>query len=282
MAIKYKKPNTPAQRGMTTQDFEQITTKKSVKSLTTIRKQNAGRNNAGRITSRHRGGGAKKFLRNVNFNLAGGQYEVREIEYAPDRSARLARIQDKKSGDLHYIPAVNSLAKGAKVSVAKENETIAIENGNRLALRDIPTGATIHNIEITKGKGGQAVRAAGARAWLTAKEGDYAMVKMPSGEVRRFRLENFATIGAVGNEQHQNVKIGSAGRKRKMGIRPHVRGVVMNAVDHPHGGGDGGRHGPGKAPRSPWGQLALGFKTRRRKDTDKMIIRSRHDAKRRK
>lgn len=282
MSIKYYKPTTNARRKMTTADFDQITTKKSVKSLKTIRKQNAGRNNSGRITSRHRGGGAKKFLRNVNFNLPEGKYSVNEIEYAPDRSARIARIQAENTGDLHYIPAPNNLTKGAKIRVASENEAIAIENGNRLALRDIPTGATIHNIEITKGKGGQAVRAAGARAQLTAKEGDYAMVRMPSGEVRRFRLENQATIGAVGNEQHQNVKIGSAGRKRKMGIRPHVRGVVMNAADHPHGGGDGGRHGSGKAPRSPWGQLALGFKTRRRKQTDKMIVRSRHDAKRRK
>ncbi len=281
MAIKYYKPTTNARRKMTTADFDQITTKGSVKSLKTIRKQNAGRNNAGRITSRHRGGGAKKFLRNVNFNLAGGNYEVQEIEYAPDRSARLARVQ-AENGDLSYMPAPSNLTKGQKIRVANDNETIAIENGNRLALRDIPTGATIHNIEITKGKGGQAVRAAGARAQLTAKEGEYAMVRMPSGEVRRFRLDCFATIGAVGNEQHQNVKLGTAGRKRHMGVRPHVRGVVMNAADHPHGGGDGGRHGSGKAPRSPWGQLALGYKTRRRKSTDKMIVRSRHDAKRRK
>jgi len=281
MAIKYYKPTTNARRKMTTADFDQITTKSSVKSLKTIRKQNSGRNNAGRITSRHRGGGAKKFLRNVDFDLNAGKYEVREIEYAPDRSARLARVQHE-NGDLHYIPAPNSLKQGQKIRVAKEDETIAIENGNRLALKDIPTGATIHNIEITKGKGGQAVRAAGARAQLTAKDGEFALVKMPSGEVRKFRLDCFATIGAVGNEQHQNIKIGKAGRKRKMGIRPHVRGVVMNAADHPHGGGDGGRHGAGKAPRSPWGQLALGFKTRHRKSTDKMIVRSRHDAKRRK
>ena len=278
MPIKYFRPNTPAQRGMTTADFDQITTKSSVKRLKTFAKQKSGRNNQGRITSRHRGGGAKKFLRNVNFNLAEGKYTVSEIEYAPDRSSRIARIQDE-NGDLHYIPAAQNFAKGQKISVG---ENIAIENGNRLALKDIPTGATIHNIEITKGRGGQAVRAAGARAQLTAKDGDFALVKMPSGEVRKFRLDCFATIGAVGNEQHQNVKIGSAGRKRHQGIRPHVRGVVMNAADHPHGGGDGGRHGSGKPPRSPWGQLALGFKTRKRKSTNKMIVRSRHDAKRRK
>jgi large subunit ribosomal protein L2 len=282
MAIVKKKPNTPAQRGMTTQDFGQITTKSSVKSLKVARKKLAGRNNAGRITSRHRGGGAKSFLRIVNFNLPEGmRAKVEEIEYAPDRSARLARIRDDQ-GELHYIVAPSNIKQGQTIKVAKADEAVAIETGNRLALKDIPTGATIHNIEITKGKGAQAVRAAGARAQLTAKEGDYAMVKMPSGEVRKFRLENFATIGAVGNEQHQNVKIGSAGRKRKMGIRPHVRGVVMNAVDHPHGGGDGGRHGSGKAPRTPWGQLTLGYRTRRRKSTDKMIVKSRHDAKRRK
>ena len=281
MAIKKMKPTTPAQRGMTSQDFDQVTTKKPVKSLLTIKKQNSGRNNQGRITSRHRGGGAKKFLRNVNFNLPEGEYTVREIEYAPDRSARLARVQHE-NGDLHYIHAPNGLKKDQKIQVAGNENSVAIETGNRLALKDIPTGAIIHNIEITKGKGAQAVRAAGARAQLTAKEGDYAMVRMPSGEVRRFRLDCFATIGAVGNEQHQNIKIGSAGRKRHMGIRPQTRGVAMNAADLPHGGGDGGAHGTGKPPRTPWGQLTLGYRTRRRKSTNKMIVKSRHDAKRRK
>ena len=171
---------------------------------------------------------------------------------------------------------------GQVVRVAADDQKVAIENGNRMKLRDIPLGATIHNIEITAGRGGQAVRAAGASAQLTAKEGDYAMVRMPSGEVRKFHLECMATLGVVGNEQHQNIKIGSAGRKRHMGIRPHVRGTHMNAVDHPHGGGDGGQHGTGKAPRTPWGKLTLGHKTRHRKSTDRMIVRSRHDAKRRK
>jgi len=281
MAIKKMKPTTPAQRGMTSQDFDAITTKKPVKSLLTAQKQKAGRNNTGRITSRHRGGGARKFLRNVNFNLPEGEYTVREIEYAPDRSARLARVQHE-NGDLHYIHAPNGLKKDQKIQVASAEKSVAIETGNRLSLKDIPTGATIHNIEITKGKGAQAVRAAGARAQLTAKEGDYAMVRMPSGEVRRFRLECMATIGAVGNEQHQNIKIGSAGRKRHMGIRPQTRGVAMNAADHPHGGGDGGAHGTGKPPRTPWGQLTLGYRTRRRKSTNNMIVKSRHDAKRRK
>ena len=171
---------------------------------------------------------------------------------------------------------------GQVVRVAADGEKVAVESGNRMKLRDIPLGATIHNIEITAGRGGQAVRAAGASAQLTAKEGDYAMVRMPSGEVRKFHLECMATLGVVGNEQHQNIKIGSAGRKRHLGIRPHVRGTHMNAVDHPHGGGDGGQHGTGKAPRTPWGKLTLGHKTRHRKSTDRMIVRSRHDAKRRK
>ncbi|MCL1876929.1 50S ribosomal protein L2 [Candidatus Saccharibacteria bacterium] len=281
MAITKMKPTTPARRGMTTADLDSITTKKPVKSLVTVKKKTAGRNNQGRITTRHHGGGAKQFLRNVNFNLAPGSVAtIEHIEYDPNRSARIARVRDE-SGELHYIIAANGMTQGQKVRVAGDS-AVAVETGNRMMLRDIPTGATIHNIEITIGKGAQAVRAAGARAQLTAKEGDYAMVKMPSGEVRKFRLECMATIGAVGNEQHQNIKIGSAGRKRRMGIRPTVRGVVMNAVDHPHGGGDGGRHGTGKAPRTPWGQLTIGYRTRHRKSTNKMIVRSRHEAKRRK
>ncbi len=282
MAIKKLKPTTPSRRGMTTQDFDTITTKKPVKSLVRIRKQNSGRNNQGRITSRHRGGGAKRFDRIVNFNLAPGTVAtVQHIEYDPGRTARIARVQDQ-AGDLHYIVAPNGIKQGQVIRVADEGNTTstAVETGNRLALKDIPTGATIHNIELTSGKGAQAVRSAGARAQLTAKEGDYAMVKMPSGEVRRFRLECMATIGSVGNEQHQNIKVGAAGRKRHMGIRPRVRGVAMNAVDHPHGGGDGGAHGTGKPPRTPWGQLTLGYRTRRRKSTNKMIVKSRHDAKR--
>ena len=281
MAIKKYKPTTPARRGMTTTDLDTVTTRKPVKSLITVRKKTAGRNNQGRITTRHHGGGAKQFIRNVNFDLAPGTVAtIEHIEYDPNRSARIARIQDE-NGDLHYVIAANGMTQGQKIRVA-DDKSVAIETGNRMALRDIPTGATIHNIEITLGKGAQVVRAAGARAQLTAKEGDYAMVKMPSGEVRKFRLECKATISAVGNEQHQNVKVGSAGRKRRMGIRPTVRGVVQNAADHPHGGGDGGRHGTGKAPRTPWGQLTLGYRTRRRKSTNKMIVKSRHDAKRRK
>jgi large subunit ribosomal protein L2 len=278
MAIKRLKPTTNGRRLMTTQDFETITTKKAVKSLTSRKMQKAGRNNQGRITSRHRGGGAKKFSRNVNFNLPEGAYEVREIEYAPDRTARLARVQHE-NGDLHYVVAPRNVEKGGKIEVGNG---IAVENGNRMALREIPLGSAIHNIEITAGRGGQMVRSAGTSATLTAKDGDYALVRMPSGEVRKFRLENQATVGSIGNEQHQNIKIGQAGRKRHMGIRPQTRGRAMNAVDHPNGGGDGGAGSHRGIGRTPWGQIALGKKTRSRKSTDKMIVRSRHQAKRRK
>ncbi|MGD8373863.1 MAG: 50S ribosomal protein L2 [Candidatus Woesebacteria bacterium] len=277
MAIKAYNPTTAARRGMTSQDFDKITTKKPLKSLLVSQKSRAGRNNNGRITTRHRGGGVKHHYRLVNFQLAPGTVAtVEQIEYDPNRSARIARIKDQ-NGLYHYVIADNSMSVGKKISCGNE---IAIESSNRMSLANIPTGTLIYNIELRAGRGGQAVRSAGAKAQLLAKEGEYAQVRMPSGEVRRFRLECMASLGTVGNEQHQNVKIGSAGRKRRMGIRPTVRGVVMNAADHPHGGGDGGRHGTGKAPRTPWGQLTLGYRTRRRKSTDKMIIRSRHMAKR--
>lgn len=282
MAVEKVKPTTPGRRGMTTRDFDQITTKKPVKSLLIAKKQRSGRNNMGRITSRHRGGGAKRFIRLVDFNPAAGlTATVEHIEYDPGRSANIARLCDE-NGNLSYTIATSGMTQGQKVNVASDDKPVSVDDGNRMKLRDIPLGATIHNIEITAGRGGQVVRAAGASAQLTAKEGDYAMVRMPSGEVRKFRLECMATIGVVGNEQHQNVKFGQAGRKRRLGIRPHVRGTHMNAVDHPHGGGDGGQHGTGKAPRTPWGKLTLGHKTRHRKSTDKMIVKSRHDAKRRK
>lgn len=277
MAVKQYKPTTPGRRGMSSQDFSKVTTRKPVKSLLRVKKSTAGRNNTGRITTRHRGGGVKKFYRLVNYQLASGtEATVEHIEYDPNRSARIARLKDQH-GLLHYVIADNSMRQGKKIASGPE---VAIEPSNRLPLKNIPAGTFVYGIELQAGKGAQAVRAAGTKAQLMAKEGDYAQIKMPSGEVRRFRLECMASIGTVGNEQHQNVKIGSAGRKRKMGFRPSVRGVVMNAVDHPHGGGDGGRHGTGKAPRTPWGQLTLGFRTRRRKYTNNMIVRSRHEAKR--
>jgi len=277
MAIKQYNPTTPARRGMTSQDFDGITTKKRVKSLTVIKKSTAGRNNNGRITTRHRGGGVKRFYRIVNHQLAPGTVAtIEHIEYDPNRSARIARIKDQH-GLYHYVIADGTMRVGKQITSGAD---AAVETSNRMPLSNIPTGTFIYNIELQPGKGGQAVRSAGTKAQLMAKEGDYAQVKMPSGEVRRFRVECMATLGVVGNEQHQNVKIGSAGRKRRLGIRPTVRGVVMNAADHPHGGGDGGRHGTGKAPRTPWGQLTLGYRTRRRKATSKMIVKSRHEAKR--
>lgn len=279
MPIKAYNPTTPARRGMTTEDYSEITTKKPLKSLLKSKKQNAGRNNTGRITVRHRGGGVKRHHRLMNHNLADGlKLTVEEIEYDPNRSARIARVKDQH-GLYHYILADTSMTKGKKIESGKD---AAIESSNRMPLANIPVGSQIYAIEIHAGKGAQMVRAAGAKAQLMAKEGDYAQVRMPSGEVRRFRLEATAAIGVVGNIQHQNVKIGSAGRNRRKGIRPSVRGVVMNAADHPHGGGDGGRHGAGKAPRTPWGQLTLGYRTRRRKYTDRLIVKSRHNAKRRK
>ena len=277
MAIKTYKPTTPSRRGMTSQDFDQITTRKPLKSLTKSKKQKAGRNNTGRITVRHRGGGVKRHYRLVNHNLADGIVAtVEHIEYDPNRSARIARIKDQH-GLYHYVLADTNMRQGRKI---ESGENAAIETSNRLPLKNVPNGTFIYNIEIAPGKGGQMVRGAGTKAQLMAKEGNYALVKLPSGEVRRFRIECMASVGTVGNVQHQNIKVGSAGRKRRKGIRPTVRGVVMNAVDHPHGGGDGGSHGPGKAPRTPWGQLTLGYRTRRRKYSNKLIARTRHEAKR--
>jgi large subunit ribosomal protein L2 len=262
---------------MTSQYMSEVTTRKPLKSLIKSKKQNAGRNNTGRITVRHRGGGVKRHYRLVNHRLAPGlTVTIEEIEYDPNRSARIARVKDQH-GLYHYILADTSMQKG-KVIVS--GEEAPIEASNRMPLSRIPVGTQIYAIEMQPGKGAQMVRSAGTKAQLMAKEGDYALVRLPSGEVRRFRIESQATIGVVGNVQHQNIKIGSAGRNRRKGIRPGVRGVVMNAADHPHGGGDGGRHGSGKPPRTPWGQLTLGYRTRRRKDVSKMIVKSRHEAKR--
>lgn len=277
MAIKTYNPTTPGRRGMTTQDFDGITTNKPVRSLLKIRKANSGRNNQGRITTRHRGGGVRQYYRLVSFSLTDGlEAIVEHIEYDPIRSARIARIKDIK-GKYHYIIAAKGMAPGTKIKVSEE---AAIETGNRLPLKNIPTGTQIHAIELQVGRGAQLVRSAGTSAQLLAKENDYAQVRLPSGEVRMISLDCTASIGVIGNEQHQNINIGSAGRKRHMGIRPSVRGVVMNAVDHPHGGGDGGRHGTAKDPRTPWGQKTLGYKTRTRRKSNKFIVRSRHLGKR--
>jgi large subunit ribosomal protein L2 len=277
MAIKLYNPTTPGLRGMTTQDMSEITTKKPLRSLLVTKNRTNGRNNQGRITTRHRGGGAKRFYRLVNFKLESGTTAtIEEIEYDPNRSARIARIKDQ-TGHYHYILAAKEMTVGKTISSGSE---VAIENGNRLPIKNIPVGSIIHGIEIQPGKGAQMVRSAGNGAQLMAKEGAYAQVRLPSGEVRLINMECMASMGSLGNEQHQNMKIGKAGRNRNKGKRPSVRGVVMNAVDHPHGGGDGGRHRMARPPVTPWGQKTLGYKTRRRKLTSKFIVRSRHSAKR--
>lgn len=275
MAIKQYKPTTPGRRGMSSQDFGAVTTKRPVRSLVVSMRRGNGRNNQGRITTRHQGGGARKHYRIMNFNFQ-GEGTIEHIEYDPNRSARIARIKDSK-GVYHYVLAASDMKIGQKIF---GHEEAAIENGNRLPLKNIPVGSTIHAIELQPGRGAQMVRSAGNSAQLMAKEGDYALVKLPSNEVRKVNLNCTATLGTIGNEQHQNIKLGKAGRSRHLGKRPSVRGVVMNAVDHPHGGGDGGRHRMAKAPRTPWGQKTLGYKTRSRKSTNNMIVRSRHAAKR--
>lgn len=277
MAIKAYNPTTPGSRGMTTQDFSEVTTKKPVRSLLATKKKTTGRNNQGRITTRHKGGGVRRYYRVVNFNLPVGINAIVEhIEYDPNRSARIARLKDT-DGSYHYIIAAQGMKQGDKIQSGAE---APIEKGNRIPLRNIPTGSVIYSIELQPGKGAQLIRSAGSSAQLVAKDGDYAQVRMPSGEVRMIHLECMAHIGNVGNVQHQNVKIGKAGRSRRKGIRPTVRGVVMNAVDHPHGGGDGGRHKMARPPVTPWGQKTLGYKTRRRKYTSKFIIKTRHEGKR--
>lgn len=277
MSIKAYRPTTPAQRQKTTEDYDQITTKKPLKSLLKAKKQTAGRNNQGRITVRHHGGGVKRHYRILTHKLPQNlTLTIEEIEYDPNRSARIARVKDNK-GTYYYVLADTKMTKG---STFKTGAEVAIEDSNRLPLEQIPVGTFIYAIELTPGKGAQIVRSAGTSAQLMAKENGYATLKMPSGEVRKVLSSCEASIGVVSNPQHQNIKIGSAGRRRRKGIRPTVRGVVMNATDHPHGGGDGGRHGAGKAPRTPWGQLTLGYRTRRNKKTNRMIVRSRHEGKR--
>ena len=278
MAIRAYQPTTPGRRGMTTQDMEAITISKPVKSLITIKKGRTGRNNQGRITTRHRGGGVKRYLRFINFNLPLGTIaRVEHIEYDPGRSARIARLKDQNS-QYHYILAPKGLKQGAKIVVALEGP---VEVGNRLPLQNIPVGTLLHAVELQPGRGAQLGRSAGTGVQLAAKDEAYAQLRLPSGEVRLAPIKGMASVGAVGNEQHQNVQLGKAGRKRHMGIRPTVRGIAMNAVDHPLGGGDGGAHGLGRNPKTPWGRPTLGFKTRRRKTNSTLIIKNRHQGKRR-
>jgi large subunit ribosomal protein L2 len=257
---------------MSKSTFEEITTDKPHKALLLPKKSTAGRNNTGKVTARHKGGGHKQHIRIIDFkrNKLGVPGKVSTIEYDPNRNARIALVT-YVDGDKRYILATNGMEVGTPVIASPEAD---IKTGNALPLRNIPLGTTIHNIELRKGKGGQIVRSAGAMAQLVAKDGDYAQVKLPSGEQRMVNLDCYATIGQVGNIEHKNMSIGKAGRKRWMGVRPANRGVVMNACDHPHGGGEGKSPIGGK-PQTPWGKPAMGFKTRRNKTTSRFIVRGR-------
>ena len=276
MAIKKYKPTSPARRFMTVSDFAEITKDSPERSLITSLKKNAGRNSYGRITVRHRGGGNRRKYRIIDFKRQKDQMPatVIGIEYDPNRSANIALIQ-YEDGTKAYILAPVGLKDGA---VVVSGTGADIQPGNALFIRDIPVGTMIHNIELYPGKGGQLVRSAGEYAQLMAKENGYAQVRLPSGEVRMIRLDCKATIGIVGNQQHENISIGKAGRKRHMGWRPTVRGVVMNPNDHPHGGGEGKSPIGRPAPVTPWGKPALGLKTRKHKNrTNKFIVKRRND-----
>ena len=275
MAIKKYNPTSPARRFMTVSDFAEITKKSPERSLLAKKDKHAGRNSYGRITVRHRGGGNRRKYRIIDFkrNKDGMPATVIGVEYDPNRSANIALIQ-YEDGEKAYIIAPIGLTDG---DVVVSGVGADIKPGNALFIKDIPVGTLIHNIELYPGKGAQLVRSAGNSAQLMAKEGDYAQVRLPSGEVRMIRLDCKATIGVVGNQQHENVSIGKAGRKRHMGWRPTVRGVVMNPNDHPHGGGEGKSPIGRPAPVTPWGKPALGLKTRKTKNrTDKFIVKRRN------
>jgi large subunit ribosomal protein L2 len=273
MAVKTYKPVTPSQRGMTGYTFEEITKTKPERSLIVPRRKSGGRNMQGRITVRHRGGGHRQQIRIVDFkrDKRGIPARVAAIEYDPVRTARLALL-NYVDGEKRYIIAPVDLRVGDTVM---SGPTADIRPGNSLPISNIPVGTMVHNIELRDGRGGQLVRAAGAAAQLLAKEGDYAQIRMPSGEVRLVRQACYATIGQVGNLEHSNIKLGKAGRKRHMGIRPAVRGSAMSPRDHPHGGGEGRQPIGMPGPKSPWGKPTLGAKTRRNKRTDKYIVRRR-------
>ena len=273
MAIKKFKPITPGTRFRSSATFDEVTRSKPEKSLTTPLKKSGGRNNKGRITAFHRGGGHKRKYRIIDFkrDKAGVPAKVFSIEYDPNRSARIALLH-YADGEKRYILAPNGLKVGDKLSSGPGSE-IAI--GNSLPLSEMPLGSFIHNVELKQGKGGQLGRSAGVAIQLMAKEGNYAQIKMPSGEVRMVRVECMATYGEVGNTDHENISLGKAGRSRWLGRRPNVRGVVMNPVDHPMGGGEGKSSGGGH-PVSPWGQKAKGLKTRKKKkESNRFIIKRR-------
>ncbi|SEG06886.1 LSU ribosomal protein L2P [Caloramator fervidus] len=274
MGIKVYKPTSPGRRNMSVLDYSEITKKEPEKSLVITLKKHSGRNNQGRITVRHRGGGYKIKYRIIDFKRDKDNIpaKVTAIEYDPNRTAFIALLT-YADGEKRYIIAPNELKVG---DVVMSGENVDIKVGNALPLRNIPVGTFIHNIELYPGKGGQLARAAGASAQLLAKEGDYAHVRLPSGEIRLVRLDCRATIGIVGNLSHELVRIGKAGRKRHMGIRPTVRGSAMNPVDHPHGGGEGKAPIGHPGPLTPWGKPTLGYKTRKKKKySDKFIVKRR-------
>ncbi len=273
MAVKVYRPTSPGRRGMTGSTFDEITKTKPEKSLLKPRKSNAGRNNQGRLTVRHRGGGAKRMLRIIDFkrDKIGVPGKVVAIEYDPNRSARIALIF-YADGDKRYILAPLGLSVGDTI---KSGDGAEIKPGNALPLRLMPSGTLIHNIELQKGRGGQLVRSAGMAAQIIAKEGKYTLIRLPSGESRRINSDCIATIGQVGNVDHQGIKIGKAGRKRWMGWRPTVRGSAMTPRDHPHGGGEGRSPIGLPGPKTPWGKPALGYKTRKPKASDKLIVKRR-------
>lgn len=278
MAIKVYKPVTPGLRDMTGYGFEEITKSKPERSLIVFRKKHSGRNNYGRITVRHQGGGARRFIRLIDFkrDKLAIPAKVAAIEYDPNRTARIALL-NYADGEKRYILAPVGLKVGDAIMAGP---TAEIRPGNSLPISSIPVGTMVHNIELKEGKGGQLVRSAGTAAQLLAKEGDYAQIRMPSGEVRMVRQVCYATIGQVGNLDHSNIKLGKAGRKRHMGIRPAVRGTAMSPRDHPHGGGEGRQPIGMPGPKTPWGKPTLGYKTRRNKVTDKFIVRRRTTGKR--
>jgi len=273
MAVKKYKPNTPGQRGMTGYSFEEITKSTPERSLTVSLGRHGGRNAQGRVTVHHRGGGNRRMVRIVDFKRDKREIpaKVAAIEYDPNRTARLALLF-YADGEKRYILAPLDLKVGDSVMAGSNAE---IRSGNSLPLSNIPIGTLVHNIEVKVGRGGQLVRSAGGAAQLLAKEGDFAQVRMPSGEVRLIHQVCYATIGQIGNLDHGNIKLGKAGRKRHKGIRPTVRGSAMSPRDHPHGGGEGRQPIGLAGPKSPWGKPTLGKKTRRNKKTDQFIVRRR-------
>ena len=272
MGIKRYKPTSPGRRQATVADFSELTKSRPEKSLSVGTRKRGGRNNYGRITAWQRGGGHRRRYRFIDFRREklGIPATVKSIEYDPNRSARIALVS-YADGEKRYIIAPDGLVVGAKIL---SGPGVDILPGNAARLQDIPTGTTIHNIELKVGKGGQIARSAGTSATLMAKEGGFALVRLPSGEVRRIHVECMATIGTVGNAEHENISIGKAGRTRWLGIRPNVRGVAMNPVDHPMGGGEGKTSG-GRHPTTPWGQKTKGYKTRKNKRTTSFIVRRR-------